>query len=74
MVASEIMQRYKKLQFERGKWPAVLASVESHRRRWVAFMELSFGRLECASFDGSGERCNKDESIAANRTSEVMLR
>lgn len=23
MVAAEIMQRYKKLQFERGRWPAV---------------------------------------------------
>lgn len=73
MVASEIMQRYKKLQFERGKWPAVLVSFESHRRRLVVFMELSFGRCECTSFYGSGKRCNKDESIAANRTSEIML-
>lgn len=35
MVAAEIMQRYKKLQFERGRCPGVLARYASRGRAWI---------------------------------------
>lgn len=35
MVAAEIMQRYKKLQFERGRCPGVLVRYDSRGRVWI---------------------------------------
>jgi hypothetical protein len=45
MVAAEIMQRYKKLQFERGKWPGKPASCDSCIRRWIT-LGASWGDMD----------------------------